>query len=158
MPREARCLRQQLGVRSDVFEVVVFAGPGIDADQTVDLDSGTIVKAISTKQDISHMLVLSSKQDRAFVSNIRSGSLSILDLATGEALATLNTGNGDDGRVVELPRSTAFLAPSQHECESWLLGQRHEGQPTGDKRDRKKKEQATEDLEKFTSHGHSSIG
>lgn len=66
----------------------------------VDLEAGRVEKAVPTDQEISHMLALSADRKRAFIANIGSGSLSVLDLEAGEKLAIIATGDGAEGVAV----------------------------------------------------------
>jgi YVTN family beta-propeller protein len=63
----------------------------------VDLNKGKVLKAMDTDQEVSHMVALSSAGNRAFVANIRSGSVTVVDLQKGEAVATIQTGAGAEG-------------------------------------------------------------
>lgn len=63
----------------------------------VDVVSGTIVRTVETDQNVSHMVVLSNDRSRAFVANIGSGSLTVIDLLQGERIRTIPTGAGAEG-------------------------------------------------------------
>jgi len=67
---------------------------------TVDLATGTVIGAIGTDQEISHMVARTPDGRRAFVTNIRSDSVSVIDLATGQLLRNLPTGKGAEGVAV----------------------------------------------------------
>jgi len=62
----------------------------------VEPDSGRIVSAIETGQDVSHMVAVASDRSRAYVTNIGSGSATALDLAAGRKLADVDTGEGSE--------------------------------------------------------------
>ncbi len=66
----------------------------------VDPLGGEVVDAITTGQDISHMVVVTADGSRAFVANIGSGTTTAIDLSTGERLAQLPTGKGSEGLAV----------------------------------------------------------
>ena len=66
----------------------------------VNVESGTIEKAIDTGQDVSHMLALAADGSRAYVSNIGSGSLTVIDLEAGERITNIETGKGAEGLAV----------------------------------------------------------
>lgn len=70
----------------------------------VDIDTGEILSTIDTNQQTSHMVALSTNEKMAFVTNLGSGSLSILDLAAGKTVQTIKTGAGTEG-VAVIPRS-----------------------------------------------------
>ena len=81
---------------SDGPRVVVTAEEN-QALLTVDVVEGTIVGAVETGQDVSHMVVVSPDGKRAFVANIRSGSMTAIDLEAGTHLANVETGDGAEG-------------------------------------------------------------
>lgn len=62
----------------------------------VDPDSGGIVTAIPTAQDVSHMVAVSRDGARAYVTNIGSGTTTALDLAAGHKLGDVPTGAGSE--------------------------------------------------------------
>ena len=66
----------------------------------VDTDAGTVEAAIKTDQDVSHMVALSKDGTRAFVANIGSGSVTLVDLAGRKVVATAPTGAGAEGIAV----------------------------------------------------------
>ncbi len=63
----------------------------------VDPHTGEIVSAVETGQRISHMVAVTPDGARAFVANIGSGSVTAIDLVTGEKLADIATGDGAEG-------------------------------------------------------------
>ncbi len=63
----------------------------------VDVDAGTVTKNVPTMQRISHMVVVTPDDARAFVANIGSDSVTAIDLATGKRLAIIRTGRGAEG-------------------------------------------------------------
>jgi len=62
----------------------------------VEPESGRIVSAIATDQDVSHMVVVDAGGQRAYVTNIGSGTTTALDLAARRKLADLATGTGSE--------------------------------------------------------------
>jgi DNA-binding beta-propeller fold protein YncE len=62
----------------------------------VEPESGRIVSAIATDQDVSHMVVVDAGGQRAYVTNIGSGTMTALDLAAGRKLTDLATGAGSE--------------------------------------------------------------
>jgi YVTN family beta-propeller protein len=66
----------------------------------LDTTSGDVVQSIDTDQDVSHMLALPPTGDRAYVTNIGSGSLTVIDLAKGERVSNIATGDGAEGIAV----------------------------------------------------------
>lgn len=63
----------------------------------VDIVEGTVEKAIDTGQRISHMVALTPDGHRAFVANIGSGSVTVIDLKAAERLKVIRTGSGAEG-------------------------------------------------------------
>ncbi len=63
----------------------------------VNINSGEVELAIDTGAQGSHMVVISSDAKRAYVANIRSGSLTAIDLAKGERIKIVQTGRGAEG-------------------------------------------------------------
>lgn len=66
----------------------------------VDVESGKVVQAIATAQDISHMVALGVDGKRAFVANIGSGSITAVDLESGQRITNVPTGEGAEGIAV----------------------------------------------------------
>ncbi|MEM9728394.1 MAG: hypothetical protein AAF997_07400 [Myxococcota bacterium] len=63
----------------------------------IDLDTGAIEKAIRTQQEKSHMVALNPDATRAFVANVDSGSVSVIDLVDDKLVAIVPTGAGAEG-------------------------------------------------------------
>ncbi len=63
----------------------------------VDPLAGRIESAIATGQDVSHMVVVSRDGLRAYVTNIGSGTTTVIDLAAGRKLGDVATGGGSEG-------------------------------------------------------------
>ena len=66
----------------------------------VDVAKSEVVRTIDTDQEISHMVALDADGHRAYVANIRSGSMTVLDLETGERVRSIPTGDGAEGVAV----------------------------------------------------------
>jgi YVTN family beta-propeller protein len=66
----------------------------------VDPGGGTVTRAFSTGQEISHMVAVAPDASRAFVANIGSGTVTAIDLASGEKLVDVATGEGSEGIAV----------------------------------------------------------
>jgi YVTN family beta-propeller protein len=60
-------------------------------------DEKRVETAIETGQEMSHMVAVSTDGGHAYVANIRSGSLTVIDLAAGRKIADLPTGGGSEG-------------------------------------------------------------
>ena len=63
----------------------------------VDPHTGEILSAVETGQQISHMVAAPPDGSRAFVANIGSGNITAADLAHGEKLGDIATGEGAEG-------------------------------------------------------------
>ncbi len=66
----------------------------------VDIQTGKVIRAIPTGQEISHMVAVTPDGSRAFVANIASGSVTAIDLKAGKHLADIKTGAGAEGVAV----------------------------------------------------------
>ena len=66
----------------------------------VDVAAGKVVRALPTGQEISHMVAVTPDGSRAFVANIRSGSITAFDLKEGKKIADVQTGAGAEGIAV----------------------------------------------------------
>jgi YVTN family beta-propeller protein len=76
---------------------VVVTAEGNKAVLKVDIDTGRVVSAIETDQDISHMVAVTPDGRRAFVANIGSGTATVLDLISGKKITDIVTGEGAEG-------------------------------------------------------------
>lgn len=63
----------------------------------VDIQTGKVLQAIETDQNVSHMVVVSQDRSRAFVANIGSGSLTVIDLKENKRVRNIPTGAGAEG-------------------------------------------------------------
>ena len=63
----------------------------------VDVQAGEIRSAIRTDQDVSHMVVAAPEAGLAFVANIGSGSVSVIDYQKGKRVKTISTAAGAEG-------------------------------------------------------------
>jgi YVTN family beta-propeller protein len=63
----------------------------------VDVLDAAVVNAFATEQEVSHMVDVALDGRRAFVANIGSGTVSVIDLESGARLANLPTGDGAEG-------------------------------------------------------------
>lgn len=63
----------------------------------VDVAEGEIIKSLSTNQEISHMVVAAPKMNRAFVSSIKTGNVTVLDIETGKIEGQIYSGKGAEG-------------------------------------------------------------
>jgi len=63
----------------------------------VDVDKRAVTAAIPTGQEVSHMVAVTPNGARAFVANIGSGSVNVVDVAAGKSIAVVKTGAGAEG-------------------------------------------------------------
>jgi YVTN family beta-propeller protein len=63
----------------------------------VDVEKGVVEKSFATDQKVSHMVEVALGGTRAFVANIGSGSVSVIDLEKGVIIRTIETGAGAEG-------------------------------------------------------------
>ena len=77
-------------------EIVVTA-EGNKALLIVDIESGKVAAAVTTDQNVSHMVVLARRSHKAFVANIGSGSVTVVDLKTRQKISDIVTGAGAEG-------------------------------------------------------------
>ncbi|MCA1733140.1 MAG: YncE family protein, partial [Acidobacteria bacterium] len=66
----------------------------------VDVKKGSVDAAISTGQEVSHMVAVHPGTSRAFVANIGSGSVTVVDLNAEKKLKDIVTGEGAEGIAV----------------------------------------------------------
>lgn len=75
----------------------------VEANQALivlDVEKGEVTQSIATDQQTSHMVALDPGRRRAFTSNMGSGSVTAIDLESGERLKNIATGNGAEGITV----------------------------------------------------------
>jgi len=70
---------------------------GSKALLVVDVANGKVLSAVPTDQNVSHMVVVSHKHHRAFVANIGSGSVTVIDLSGKKKISDIQTGAGAEG-------------------------------------------------------------
>jgi len=75
----------------------------------VDIETARIVGIVATQQNVSHMVALAPKHDRAFVANIGSGSVSVIDLESNRRIANIPTGAGAEGIDVSPDQSEVWV-------------------------------------------------
>ena len=66
----------------------------------VGIETGKVDQEIDTDSEISHMVAVAKDHGLAFVANIGSGTVTIIDLALGIRLANVPTGKGAEGIAV----------------------------------------------------------
>lgn len=63
----------------------------------LDTKNGMVKMKIPTQQDLSHMVVLHPNLPLAYVTNINSGSVSVIDIDKGEVVKIISCGTGTEG-------------------------------------------------------------
>ena len=75
----------------------------------IDIVTGEMVATIDTDQDISHMVAVTPDGKRAFVANIGSGSVSVIDLVGHKLIKSIRTGDGAEGIAVHPSRPEVWV-------------------------------------------------
>lgn len=75
----------------------------------VDPHTAQIEIAVKTAQEVSHMVAASRETGRAFVANIGSGTVTVVDLASGTKLRDVETGAGAEGIAVSPDGSEVWV-------------------------------------------------
>lgn len=68
----------------------------------VDIEKDTILKAIPTEQEVSHMVAAISVPSRAFVPSIRTGNITVIDLENDQIITHSYSGMGAEGVATSL--------------------------------------------------------
>lgn len=76
----------------------------------VDIESGEVLRAMETGGRTPNMLVLSPERDRAYVSNMWSANVTVLDLELGEPLMIIETDKGPEGLALSPDGSELWVA------------------------------------------------
>ncbi len=93
----------------------------------VDIDSGRVVADIPTRADGSHMVGLTADGARAYTANIRSGSISEIDLATRSFTRDLEVAPQTEGIAVRPVGSEVWVGSNEAgtvsvvDTESWKV-------------------------------------
>jgi len=89
--------RRPHGITWLLGDEIVVTVEGNKALLVVDIKAGSVVSAVTTDQNVSHMVVLARRSQKAFVANIGSGSVTVIDLKGKKKLADIQTGAGAEG-------------------------------------------------------------
>jgi YVTN family beta-propeller protein len=76
----------------------------------VNITTGQTEKAIDTGQEVSHMLAYAPDMGRAFVANIRSNSVSVIDLKTDTLEKIIETGEGAEGIALSADGKSVWVS------------------------------------------------
>lgn len=82
----------------------------------LDVGTGRIVRTIETGQDVTHMLVLDLAGSRLYTANIRSGTVTAIDLEHSKAIAQIDTGAGCEG--IDITPDGRFVWTSNKSAET----------------------------------------
>lgn len=66
----------------------------------INLETGRVEKQIPTKQEKSHLLVLHPQKPLAYVTNVKSGSISVIDLNLNQVVKIISCGVGRKGIAI----------------------------------------------------------
>ncbi len=75
----------------------------------VDPNDGTILQAVETGQEVTHMVAVAEGVGRVIAANIGSGTVTLIDAATGTVAARLETGAGAEGLAVHPDGTRAYV-------------------------------------------------
>jgi YVTN family beta-propeller protein len=84
----------------------------------VEVGSGTVMGALETRSDLSHMVALTPDNSRAFVANIGSGTITVIDLNEQKWSLNLATGAGSEGIAVSPDGREVWVASRQADTVS----------------------------------------
>ena len=84
----------------------------------VDLEQGRVIAAIETDQALSNMVLISRDGRRAFVSNKRSGSISVVNLGRYKLEKVIETGGGASGMALHPTRPELWVANRENDSIS----------------------------------------
>lgn len=75
----------------------------------VNIETGRTEKAIDTDQETSHMVSFAALSQKAFVANIRSGSVSVIDLKNDKLEKIIKTGAGAEGVAISANGKSVWI-------------------------------------------------
>jgi len=75
----------------------------------VDVEKGAVVNVYATEQDVSHMVEVALGGRKAFVANIGSGSVSVIDLENGVFVRNITTGAGAEGITASIDGTEVWV-------------------------------------------------
>jgi YVTN family beta-propeller protein len=92
--------RRPHGIEFEDARHVIVTAEQSRAILRVDVAEGRLVDVFPTQQNVSHMVVLTPDGERAFVANIGSSSVTVIDLASGQVVKQVSTGAGSEGIAI----------------------------------------------------------
>ena len=75
----------------------------------VNISNDEIEKSIDTEQEVSHMVTYAPLTQKAFVANIRSGSVSVIDVKNERLEVIIKTGEGAEGVALSADGKSAWI-------------------------------------------------
>ena len=93
----------------DDGEHLVVTAEGKQALIVLHLPTEEIVTEIITDEERSHMVELTEDESRAFVANIDSGTMSVIDMVEEEVITTIETGDGAEGMDIAPDESELWI-------------------------------------------------
>jgi YVTN family beta-propeller protein len=84
----------------------------IQAVRELDASTGRVAREWNTEQDVSHMVVATSDGRKLFVSNVGSGSVTVIDREADE-IVTVPTGAGAEGMALSSDEKELWVANNQ---------------------------------------------
>lgn len=81
-------------------QLVAVTAEGNKALLVIDVERRAVRDAVGTDQSVSHMVVVTPDGQRAFVANIGSGSVTVIDLEKKKRLMNIETGAGAEGIAI----------------------------------------------------------
>lgn len=110
------------GIRASRDGTLVWAtAEGAKAVVELEARSGKVLRSWNTGQEVSHMLAVAPDERRLFVANIGSGSVTVIDRASG-AVRSLPTGAGAEGIEVSPDGREVWVANRGDDTLSVLDG------------------------------------
>lgn len=103
-------LRRPHGVAFVDATTVAVTTEAAKALTLVDVEAGKVLGHVGTGQEVSHMVALPAAGGRAYVANIGSGSVTVIDLAGRKKVADVATGAGAEGIAVSADGSQVWVA------------------------------------------------
>ena len=88
------------GLRALADGRLLVTAEGIKELLVVDPKARKVTARIKTDQEVSHMVAAAPEGKTAFVANIGSGSVTVVDVAAGKAIKNISTGQGAEGIAI----------------------------------------------------------
>lgn len=76
---------------------IIVTVEGMQGVIQVNIESGEIEKFVKTNKQVSHMIAIDSKNERAYISSIRGGAVTVIDLVENKIIKHIDVGRGAEG-------------------------------------------------------------